>query len=83
MSSIQLTVELDADQAAALFRLCDKFSHSDAQQYLYPHLPKDLRSEQASQMMSATYRVLAALKDAGIESAWPWIDTGITDADVP
>ena len=71
--TIKITVELDPDEAAALARMCEKFTHSDATAYLYPHLPKDIRNTQAYQMVHATARVYAALADAGVRG-WPWVD---------
>jgi hypothetical protein len=75
MSTITITVELDLNEAAALARLCDKFGHSDAAAYLYPHLSKDLRSDQAYQMVHATAVVAKALADADV-GGWPWVETG-------
>ncbi len=72
---VKITFDLDADQAAALFRLCEKITHSDASAYLYPHLPKEVRDEQASTMLAAAEQVREALADQGV-SGWPWIETG-------
>jgi hypothetical protein len=74
-STVTITVELEPHEAAALFRLCDKFAHSDAKQYLYPHSPKQLRDDQAYHMVHATSHVHTALTRAGV-SAWPWVETG-------
>lgn len=71
---VEISVTLEPEHAAALFRLCDKFSHTDARQYLYPHLPRDIRDQQAYQMVIAADRLHRALRDAGVESAWPWIE---------
>ncbi len=72
---VRITLELDADRAAALLRLCEKITHSDASGYLYPHLPKEVRDEQTSTMLAAAEQVRAALAEEGV-SGWPWIETG-------
>ena len=72
---IVLRVELTANEAAALARLCSKFVFTDAAAYLYPHVPKSVREEQAEQMVRATSAVAEALSDAGVHG-WPWIETG-------
>lgn len=74
--SITVTIELTAEQAAALTRLCDKLTYEDAQRFLYPHLPKDIRDEQVHHMLGATVIAHKALLEAGAR-AWPWIDTGV------
>ena len=73
--TVSITVELPPDQAAALARICDKFCWSDADQYLYPHVAKDIRHEQSYQMMHALVRLEKALVQAGVR-AWPWVETG-------
>lgn len=72
---IKITVELEDEEAAALARLADKFGHSDGQPFLYPHVDKDVRSEQCYQMVHALTKVQKELADAGATS-WPWIETG-------
>lgn len=72
---MRITVELDDGQAAALHRLCDKIGHSHAMAYLYPHVSQDVRSEQASQMVSACSALQVALEDQNVRH-WPWIETG-------
>lgn len=72
---VQLKVELSANQAAALMRLADKFGHSDAKQFLYEHLPRELQTAQAYDMVHALGQIETALKDRDI-SAWPWIESG-------
>ena len=71
--TVRITVALADVEAAALRRLCSKFTHSDAQQYLYPHVAREIRSDQAYDMVRATARVGVALEDANV-SAWPWIE---------
>jgi len=72
---VQLKVDLTANQAAALMRLCDKFGHSDAKQFLYAHLPREIQSNQAYDMVHALGAIETALKDRDV-SAWPWIESG-------
>lgn len=71
----RITIEVTDEQAAALLRLCDKFTHAQALVYLYPHLPLSLRNEQAYTMVGASAKVAEALCDAGV-SSWPWIEVG-------
>ena len=73
--SVSVTIEFSPVQAAALVRLCDKLSHEDAKRFLYPHVPADLRAEQAYAMVQAAAAVHKALIKAGARS-WPWLDTG-------
>jgi len=61
---IVIHVELSQHQAAALFRLCD------------PHIRAAIRDGQSADMVGGASEVQKALKDAGVTSAWPWIDTG-------
>jgi hypothetical protein len=72
---VTLTVELSPEQAAALCRLTDKTAFSEAMAVLYPHLPRELRVDQAGHIMQACSRVHEALGELHV-SAWPWIDTG-------
>jgi hypothetical protein len=73
--TMKITLELSPNEAAALARLCDKFAHSDAKAFLYPHVPKEIRDGQAYDMVHATTAVFKALSDAGARG-WPWIETG-------
>jgi len=72
---ITLTVELTPEQAAGLARFAEKVTYSDAQAVLYPHVSKDIRDEQAYQILAAFDQLSRRLLDAGVES-WPWIDNG-------
>jgi hypothetical protein len=72
---ITITIELDANSAAALLRLADKFSHSDAQRYLYPHISRNIREEQCYHMVYALSACERALKEQRV-SSFPWIDSG-------
>lgn len=75
MKPVRLTLELEADQAAALHQLCRKIGHTDALQYLYPHVNREIRSDQAYDMVHACARLEQALQEAGV-NYWPWIETG-------
>jgi hypothetical protein len=75
-NAVNVTVTLEPGAAAALHRLCDKFGHDDAMRLLYPHLPRELRSDQAYEMVGAAGVVQKALEDAGVRH-WPWIETGV------
>ena len=75
MSTVTLTVELKPQEAAALARLCDKFTHSHAAQFLYPHVDANIRRDQADHMADATGVLEKALGKAGV-NAWPWIECG-------
>lgn len=74
-SSVPVTLELTAEEAAALMRLADKISFEDAARTLYAHKPKEFRDEQCYTMMAALTRVHRALDRQGV-SAWPWVETG-------
>lgn len=73
--TVCVTLELDADLAAALTRFADKVSHVHARAVLYPHVAADIRGEQAREIICAFGRLHEALTDAGAR-AWPWIETG-------
>lgn len=72
---ITITVLLTPDQAAGLLRFAEKSGHSDALAALYPHVPREIRSEQAYSILGACQAVERALGDAGV-GTWPWIETG-------
>jgi len=74
---LQISVELWPAEAAALMRLCEKLGHSDAVAYLYPHVAKEIRREQAYQMVRAAARLHKALEEAAVHT-WPWIETSET-----
>jgi hypothetical protein len=77
---VQIKIDLTPNQASALMRLADKFGHSDAKQFLYAHLPAELISDQAYNMVHALSKIEKALRDKQI-SAWPWIDCGDAKAE--
>jgi hypothetical protein len=75
MKTITITLKLEPVHAAALARLCEKFTYEHAAAYLYPHIAAAIRDDQAYQMVGATAVVSKALEDAGVRG-FPWIDTG-------
>ncbi len=75
MRKVKITLELEPDVAAALARLADKFTHSDAAQYLYPHVAADIRKAQAYHMVHAMAAIEKALLQADVRG-WPWVETG-------
>lgn len=72
---VTVTLELTPETAAALKRFAEKVSHEQAKSVLYGHVKADIRSEQASQILSAFGQLDFALTGAGVRT-WPWIDTG-------
>lgn len=74
-AKVQIKLELTANQAAALLRLCDKFGHTDAKAFLYAHLGAELRSDQAYDMVHAVDKISTALREKHI-SSWPWVESG-------
>ena len=75
IGAIQLTVELTPEQAAGLKRFAEKVGHSDAMEVLYPHRPREQRSDQAYTIMQAFAAIETALADADV-SSWPWVESG-------
>lgn len=74
-ATVQIKIELTANQAAGLMRLADKFGHGDAKQFLYAHLPRGTQSDQAYDIVHALGKIETALKDKDV-SAWPWVESG-------
>lgn len=72
---VRITLELEPGQAAGLRRFAEKVTHQDAVMVLYPHVAKEIRSEQAYSIMAAFSVVHDALDDAGV-ATFPWIETG-------
>lgn len=72
---VRITLELTPGQAAGLARFADKVGHSEAMDVLYPHVARNIRSEQASEIIAAFAALAEVLAEADV-SAWPWIDTG-------
>lgn len=73
--AIRITVELEPNHAAALKQLCRKLGHTDALQFLQPHVAREIRSDQAYDMVHGCAVLEQALEQAEV-SHWPWIDTG-------
>lgn len=73
--TVTITLNLHPGQAAGLKRFANKVAHSDALAVLYPHVPPELRSEQAYQILQAFEVVRRALDEAYV-SDWPWMETG-------
>lgn len=73
--SVEVTLSLSPEAAAGLKRFADKVTHSDALAVLYPHVKRDIRDEQAYQIMDAFAEVTKRLADAAVRD-WPWIETG-------
>lgn len=72
---ISITLELEPGDAAALKRLVEKIGHSEALAVLYTHRPRELRNEQASQIVRAVGLLDRALQQSRV-SSWPWVETG-------
>lgn len=71
----RITLELSPERAAALCRFMDKMSFSMAREVLYPHVPADVREDQACEIVHACSDVHKALTEAGV-SGWPWVESG-------
>lgn len=70
-----LVVELSPDEAAGLKRFADKVTHASAMEVLYPHVKRDIRDEQAYNIMNAFRSIEKALQTQHVRD-WPWIETG-------
>lgn len=73
ISTVTLTVELTAAQAAGLKRFADKSGWTEARAVLYGHVRKDVLDEQTSSIIAALSTLSDALADV---DTWPWIETG-------
>jgi hypothetical protein len=72
---MRLTLNLTDTQAAALKRFAEKVSLDQTASVLYPHLSKELRADQAYEILYAFAALDDALGNANVHS-WPWIETG-------
>lgn len=72
---VKITLELEPNQAAALHQVCRKMGHVDAMRFLQPHLGRELRSDQAYDIVHGFSKLQDALEDAGV-NYWPWIESG-------
>lgn len=75
MSTVTIAVNLDPGVAAGLKRLAEKVSYEQASAVLYPHVPADIRANQAHDILIALAKLDEALADAGVRSH-PWINSG-------
>lgn len=75
MSTVKITIELEPNHAAALHQLCRKIGHTDALQFLQPHINREIRSDQAYDIVHGCAMLEQALEQAGV-NYWPWIETG-------
>lgn len=71
--TVRVVLELTPGQAAGLKRLADKLGHAEALAVLYPHIPRAIRDEQATEILTALAKVHRELEAVPV---WPWIDTG-------
>lgn len=74
-SNMRLTLDLTETQAAALKRFTEKTGYSEAMAVLYPHVGREIRGNQAHDILIALARIDEALADIDVHS-WPWIETG-------
>jgi hypothetical protein len=74
-SAMKITFEIEPAHACALKRFAEKVSRDTALSVLYPHLPRELRSEQVSQIIQGFAALDRGLVEARVAS-WPWVDTG-------
>lgn len=72
---VELRLTLTPEQAAGLKRFADKVTHSDAMAVLYPHVQREIRDEQAYQIIDAFNEITKRLADAAVRD-WPWIESG-------
>lgn len=75
MRLVKITVELEPNHAAALHQLCRKLGHTDALQFLQPHVPREIRIDQAYDLVHGCAVLERALSGAQV-NYWPWIETG-------
>lgn len=73
--TVKITLELEPNHAAALHQVSRKMGHIDAMRFLQPHLGRELRSDQAYDIVHACAVLEQALADAGV-NYWPWIESG-------
>jgi hypothetical protein len=73
MSTVTVTLELEAAEAAALKRFAEKANRDHALSVLYAHVARPIREDQASAMLTAFAELERALADVAV---FPWIETG-------
>ena len=74
-SNMRITLDLTETQAAALKRFAEKTGYAEAMAVLYPHVDREIRGNQAHEILIALARIDEALADLHVHS-WPWIETG-------
>lgn len=70
MKPVRLTVELTPDQAAALYRVCDKLTHGDAAAMLPPG---PMRGDKAYEILYALEVLRRSLEATGRISVDSWM----------
>ena len=80
VKGITLRVDLTLGEAAGLKRLADKTGWSEAMAVLYPHVDKDVRGDQAREILRALAHIHEALETVNVFS-FPWIDCGRTGSE--
>jgi hypothetical protein len=68
---------LTPGEAAGLKRLADKTGLSEAMAILYPHIDKEIKGDQAREILRALANIHKALETMNV-SSFPWIDCGRT-----
>jgi hypothetical protein len=80
VKDIILRVDLTPGEAAGLKRLADKTGWSEAMAVLYPHIDREVRGDQAREILGALAKVHEALENVNV-SSFPWIGCGRTGAE--
>jgi hypothetical protein len=75
VKGITLRVDLTPGEAAGLKRLADKTGWSEAMAVLYPHVHKEVRGDQAREILRALAHIHEALQTMNV-SSFPWINCG-------
>jgi hypothetical protein len=74
-NTVRIILDLTPEQAAGLKRFADKVSYEDAQGVLYPHVSKQIRDEQAYQIIAAFSEITVKLIRANVRD-FHWKETG-------
>ncbi len=74
MSLVKIALELQPNHAAALHQLCRKMGYTNALQFLQPHVSREIRSDQAYDIVHGCAALERALEEAHV-NYWPWIET--------
>ena len=62
VKDIRVCIDLTEGEAAGLKRLVDKTGWSEAMEVLYPHVDKEIRSNQAREILQTLARIHEALE---------------------